>query len=165
MGFLGFKILKSNSRVKSKILYLLTNLNLRVFCKNINNVSHTDYSRTSGKLTELRSEEMRKIVEERVKLARSTAPQGSSDLLVRQPQVVARGTKKQLNPEILISNFVGYRPVMGRKQDESCMNKYLKSIMVNGLQDPGIGTRSAFIPEGAPLLDYSAVYQERMDSW
>ena len=159
MGFLGFKILKSNSRVKSKILYLLTNLNLRVFCKNINNVSHTDYSRTSGKLTELRSEEMRKIVEERVKLARSTASQGSSD------QVVALGTKKQLNPENLISVFVGYRPVMGRKQDESCMNKYLKSIMVNGLQDPGIGTRSAFIPEGAPLLDYSAVYQERMDSW
>ena len=43
MGFLDFKKLKSNSGVKSKIHYLLTNLKLKVFCKNINNVTHTDY--------------------------------------------------------------------------------------------------------------------------
>ena len=52
MGFLDFKNLKSKVGVKSKIQYLLTNLNLEVFCKNINNVTHIDYSRTSGKLTE-----------------------------------------------------------------------------------------------------------------
>ena len=40
------------------------------------------------------------------------------------------------------------------------MTKYLNRVMVNGLQDPGIGLRSAFLPEGAPLLEYLAVYQE-----
>lgn len=52
MGFLDFKNLRSKVRVKSKIQYLLTNLDLKVFCKNINNETHIDYSRTSGKLTE-----------------------------------------------------------------------------------------------------------------
>ena len=88
------------------------------------------------KIKEMRAEEMRKIVEERVKLARSAAPQGSSDLLVRQPQVVSWGSKLAFNKENLISPFVGYKPVMGRKKDEACMVKYLKKIMVNGLQDP-----------------------------
>jgi len=121
--------------------------------------------RSGDKIKELRAEEMRKIVEERVKLARSAAPQGSSDLLVRQPQVVSWGSKLAFNKENLISPFVGYKPVMGRKKDEACMVKYLKKIMVNGLQDPQVGPRPAFLPEGAPLLEYLAVYQERMDAW
>ncbi len=37
--------------------------------------------------------------------------------------------------------------------------------MVNGLQDPGIGLRLAFLSEIAPLLEYLSVYQEKMDSW
>ena len=131
----------------------------------------TDYKlycfrpRGGDKIKEIRAEELRKIVEERVKLARSAAPQGSSDLLVRQPQVVTWGSKLAFNKESLVTPFVGYKPVMGRKNDESCMVKYLKKIMVNGLQDPQVGPRSAFLPEGAPLLEYLAVYQERMDAW
>ena len=168
MGFLDFKYFKSNLGVQYKKLYLLTNLKLKVsktYRTITYYVTHDYCSREKGKLTEMRVEEMRKIVEERVRLARSTAPQGSSDLLVRQPQVVSWGTKKTFNPESLITVFVRYRPVMGRKQDESCMTKYLSRVMVNGLQDPGIGLRSAFLPEGAPLLEYLAVYQEKMDSW
>ena len=167
IGFLDFKMIKPNSGVQSKILYLLTNLKLKVsktYRTITYYVTHDYCSREKGKLTEMRVEEMRKIVEERVRLARSTAPQGSSDLLVRQPQVVSWGTKKTFNPESLITVFVRYRPVMGRKQDESYMTKYLNRVMVNGLQDPGIGLRSAFLPEGAPLLEYLAVYQEKMDS-
>ena len=144
IGFLDFKMIKPNSGVQSKILYLLTNLKLKVFKTHsliTNYVSHAYCSREKGKLTKLRSEEMRKIVEERVRLARSTAPQGSSDLPF----------KKTFNPENLVSIFVGYSPVMGQKQDESCMKKYLNRIIVNGIQDPGIGLRSAFIPEGTLL--------------
>ena len=107
-------------------------------------------SRTTEKI-----EEMRKTVEERAALARSAAPQGSSDLLVRQPQVVTWGSKMAVNKESLVSIFVGYKPVI----------KYLRKIMVNGLQDPQLGPKSAFLPEGAPLLEYLAVYQERMDAW
>ena len=107
-------------------------------------------SRTTEKI-----EEMRKTVEERAALARSAAPQGSSDLLVRQPQVVTWGSKMAFNKESLVSIFVGYKPVI----------KYLRKIMVNGLQDPQLGPKSAFLPEGAPLLEYLAVYQERMDAW
>ena len=79
----------------------------------------------------LRSEEMRKIVEERVRLARSTAPQGSSDLLVRQPQVISWGTKKTFNPENLVSMFVGYPPVMGWKQGESGINTSTQSWLMD----------------------------------
>ena len=117
------------------------------------------------KIKEMRAEELRKVVEDRVRLARSAAPQGSSDLLVRQPQNVTWGAKLTFNKESLVTPFVNYKPVMGRKRDEECMVKYLKKIMVNGLQDPQIGPRSAFLPEGAPLLEYLAVYQERMDAW
>ena len=104
------------------------------------------------RIKEMRAEEMRKVVEDRVRLARSAAPQGSSDLLVRQPQNVTWGTKLTFNKESLVTPFVRYKPIMGRKRDEECMIKYLKKIMVNGLQDPQIGPRSAFLPEGAPLL-------------
>ena len=123
------------------------------------------YYRRLEKLLEMRSEEMKKVVEERVKLARSAAPQGSSDLLVRQPQVISWGTNKTFNKESIVAKLVGYKPTMGRKQDESCMAKYLDRVMVNGLQDPKLGTRSAFLPEGAPLLEYLAMYQEGMDAW
>ena len=122
-------------------------------------------SRMAEKIKEMRAEEMRRVVEERVKLARSAAPQGSSDLLVRQPQVVTWGSKLAFNKENLVATLVGYKPVMGRKKDEACMVKYLGKVMVNGLQDPQLGPRSAFLPEGAPLLEYLAVYQERMDAW
>ena len=151
IGFLDFKMIKPNSGVQSKILYLLTNLKLKVFKTHsliTNYVSHAYCSREKGKLTKLRSEKMRKKVEERVRLERSMAPQGSNDLLIRQPQVISGVTKKTFNPEHLMSIFDGYPPVMGRKQDKSCMKKYLNRIMVNGLQDPGIGLRSAFIPKG-----------------
>ena len=75
IGFLDFKMIKPNSGVQSKILYLLTNLKLKVFKTYsliTNYVSHAYCPKEKGKLTELRSEEMRKIVEERVRLARST---------------------------------------------------------------------------------------------
>jgi hypothetical protein len=95
------------------------------------------------KIKEMRAEELRKVVEDRVRLARSAAPQGSSDLLVRQPQNVTWGTKLTFNKESLVTPFVRYKPVMGRKRDEECMVKYLKKVMVNGLQDPQIGPRSS----------------------
>ena len=151
IGFLDFKMIKPNSGVQSKILYLLTNLKLKVFKTHsliTNYVSHAYCSREKGKLTKLRSEKMRKKVEERVRLERSMALQGSNDLLIRQPQVISGVTKMKFNPENLVSIFVGYPPVRGRKQDESCMKKYLNRIVVNGLQHPGIGLRSAFIPKG-----------------
>ena len=75
MRFFDFKYFKSKLGVQSKKTYLLTNLKLKVFKTYFtitNYVSHAYCPKEKGKLTELRSEEMRKIVEERVRLARST---------------------------------------------------------------------------------------------
>ena len=160
----GLKVLRPGIRVKFNSKITITNHKIEIMYDMYYNVYYCR-SRTMEKIKEMRAEELRKTVEERVALARSAAPQGSSDLLVRQPQVVTWGTKMAFNKENLVSVFVGYKPVMGRKQDESCMIKYLRRIMVNGLQDPQLGPKSAFLPEGAPLLEYLAVYQERMDAW
>jgi hypothetical protein len=116
-------------------------------------------------MIELTPEQLREEVERRVKLARSTTPTGSSDLLVRQPQVMAWGNNKPLAKDLLIKEFVKYKPAMGRKQDEKCMGKYLDKVMKTGLQDPGLTPRNQFLPEGAPLLDWLAVRQESMDAW
>ena len=165
----GFKAVKLRGGVQLKIFNSLTNQSKMKYCIKIlyiylRRFKHY-YYRKLEKLPEMRSEELKKVVEERVKLARSAAPQGSSNLLVRQPQVVSWGTKKVFNKEDIIAKMIGYKPTMGRKQDESCMDKYLKRVMVNGLQDPKLGTRSAYLPEGAPLLEFLAVYQEEMDAW
>jgi len=165
----GFKVLKPRGRVQLKVHNNLTNqIRMKYFIKVLYKCLQMFkyyYYRKLESLPEMRSEEMKKVVEERVKLARSAAPQGSSDLLVRQPQVISWGTKKVFNKEEILAKIVGYKPIMGRKQDESCMDKYLKRVMVNGLQDPKLGARSAYLPEGAPLLEYLAVYQEGMDAW
>ena len=116
-------------------------------------------------MIELTPEQLRDEVERRVKLARSTTPTGSSDLLVRQPQVMAWGNNKPLAKDLVIKEFVGYKPAMGRKQDEKCMDKFLNKVMKAGLQDPGLTPRNQFLPEGAPLLDWLAVRQESMDAW
>ena len=165
----GFKVLKPKGQVQLKVHNSLTNqIRMKYFIKILYICLQRFkyyYYRKLEKLPEMRVEEMKDVVEERVKLARSAAPQGSSNLLVRQPQVVSWGTKKTFNKEAILTKMLGYKPVMGRKQDESCMDKYLKRVMVNGLQDPKLGTRSAYLPEGAPLLEYLAVYQEGMDAW
>jgi len=141
-----FKFLKSRGEVQLRVVNNATNQsnveNMRLNVYICIKILKYYYYRKPEKLPELRSEEMRKVVEERIKLARSAAPQGSSDLLVRQPQLVSWGTKKPFNKEDLVAKLVGYKPTMGRKQDEACMKKYLDKIMVNGLQDPKIGARS-----------------------
>ena len=160
----GLKDLRPGIRVKFYSKITITNHGIEIMYDMYYKVYYCR-SRVVEKIKEMRAEEMRKTVEERIKLARSAAPQGSSDLLVRQPQVVTWGSKMAFNKENMLSKFVGYKPVMGRNQDEPCMLKYLRKVMVNGLQDPQLGPRSAFLPEGAPLLEYLAVYQERMDAW
>ena len=83
-------------------------------------------------MIELTPEQLREEVERRVKLARSTTPTGSSDLLVRQPQVMAWGNNKPLAKDLLIKEFVGYKPAMGRKLDEKFMDKLLNKVMKAG---------------------------------
>ena len=84
----GFKVLKPKGRVQLKVHNNLTNqIRMKYFIKVLYKglqLFKYYYYRKLEKLPEMRSEEMKKVVEERVKLARSAAPQGSSDLLVRQ---------------------------------------------------------------------------------
>ena len=60
--------------------------------------------------------------------------------------------------------MLGYRPAMGIKRDEPCMRQSLNKASPNNLQDPELGKFCNFVPAGAPLLDFLAVYKEKMAS-
>ena len=40
-----------------------------------------------------------------------------------------------LDKENIIREFVGFTPVMNRKEDEECMSIFLDKVIVNGVQD------------------------------
>ena len=78
----GHKFLRLGNKVKSNSKDTMTNHKLKI----VYYICYKLYycrSRVTEKIKEMRAEKMRRTVEERVKLARSAAPQGSSNLLVR----------------------------------------------------------------------------------
>ena len=56
---------------------------------------------------------------------------------------------------------------MGKQNgnDEICMEKFLGVASTSSLQCPQFAPMSEFLPEGAALIDYLSVSQERIDTW
>ena len=74
-------------------------------------------------------------------------------------------TTGPLEKSMVIKNYCGYRPVMGRGTDASCMHKYLEKIEGDGIQKPQEINMEEFLPAGAPLLDFLAATVDRLESW
>ena len=61
-----------------------------------------------------------------------------------------------------MKKMIGYTPTMGLHRDEACKRRYLNATITYGLQDPELEDCKEFVPAGALLLDFLAVYQENM---
>ena len=70
-----------------------------------------------------------------------------------------------LDKAILMKEYCGYKPVMGRGTDALCMNKFLEKVSDDGVQIPRNINLNDFFPAGAPLLDFLATTVEREESW
>ena len=57
----------------------------------------------------------------------------------------------------IIWEFVGYTPVMNERKDAECMTAFLDSVIVNGVQDPGLTPFEEFLPRSAPLVDFLSI--------
>ncbi len=74
-------------------------------------------------------------------------------------------TTGPLEKSMVIKNYCGYRPVMGKGTDASCMHRYLEKIEGDGIQKPQEISMEEFLPAGAPLLDFLASTVDRLESW
>ena len=56
---------------------------------------------------------------------------------------------------------------MGKKNgnDEICIKKFLGVVSLSSLQFIQVASKSESLPEGAALIDYLFVSQERSDNW
>ena len=67
------------------------------------------------------------------------------------------GNGRVLDKEKIIREFVGYTPVMNKRKDEECMTTFLDSVIVNGVQDPGLTPFEEFLPRSTPLEDFLSI--------
>ena len=74
-------------------------------------------------------------------------------------------TTGPLEKSLLMKDYCGYKPVMGRGTDAACMNRYLEKIGDDGILIPKRVNIEDFLPAGAPLLDFLASTMERVESW
>ena len=70
-----------------------------------------------------------------------------------------------LDKSILMKEYCGYKPVMGRGTDAQCMHKFLEKVTHDGVQIPRNINLNDFFPAGAPLLDFLATTIEREETW
>ena len=54
---------------------------------------------------------------------------------------------------------------MNQFHDAECMDKFLNTVIPNGLQDPGLVPTDQFLPAGSSVLDFLAVSWERQGTW
>ena len=54
---------------------------------------------------------------------------------------------------------------MNQFHDAECMDKFLNTVIPNGLQDPGLVPTDQFLPAGSSVLDFLAVSRERQGTW
>ena len=67
------------------------------------------------------------------------------------------GHRRVLDKENIIREFVRYTPVMNERKDAKCMTAFLDSVIVNGVQDPGLTPFEEFLPRSAPLVDFLSI--------
>ena len=113
--------------------------------------------------------------------------QSSRDLTSRAARIMIKQRKQDYSPEMrmliprvnpnpwrttgpleksmIMKDYCGYKPVMGRGTDAACMNKYLEKIGEDGMLIPRRVNINEFLPAGAPLLDFLATTLDREESW
>ena len=74
--------------------------------------------------------------------------------IIPSPKENSWGHQRALDKENIIREFVGYTPVMNARKDAECMTAFLDSVIVNGVQDPGLTPFEEFLPRSAHLVDF-----------
>ena len=77
--------------------------------------------------------------------------------IIPRPKENSWGHRRVLDKEKIIREFVGYTLVMNERKDEECMTAFLDSVIVNGVQDPGLTPFEEFLPRSAPLADFLSI--------
>ena len=74
-------------------------------------------------------------------------------------------TTGPLEKSLIMKDYCGYKPVMGRGSDAACMNRYLEKSGEDGISIPKRISIDEFLPAGAPLLDFLASTVDRIETW
>ena len=74
-------------------------------------------------------------------------------------------TTGPLEKSLIMKDYCGYKPVMGRGTDATCMHKYLEKVGEDGILIPQRANMQDFLPAGAPLLDFLASTMDRVETW
>ena len=72
--------------------------------------------------------------------ARMERSETGHQFLIPRPKDNSWGHRRVLDKENIIREFVGFTPVMNRKEDEECMSIFLDKVIGNGVQDPGLNS-------------------------
>ena len=70
-----------------------------------------------------------------------------------------------LEKSLIMKEYCGYKPVMGRGTDAQCMHKFLQKVKEDGIQIPNHISLDDFLPAGAPLLDFLVSTVDRAETW
>ena len=100
-----------------------------------------------------------------MKECRMENPDTNHDLLVPRVKEDIWSKNGAAYKANLIRELTGRYPVMNQFHDAECMDKYLQTVMQDGLQDPGLVSPDQFLPAGSSILDFLAVSTERRDTW
>ena len=152
------------SRINNPITSVYIMLNICLFRKPLSPEMREAMKKD---LIVLSSADMSTEAANRMHTARCSAPQLGADILIKDPGSNTWGLDQPFDKHHIIQRLVGYRPTMGRKNgnDEICMEKFLGVASISSLQCPQFAPQSEFLPEGAALIDYLSVSQERMDNY
>ena len=89
--------------------------------------------------------------------ARMERSKTGHQFIIPRPKENSWGHRRILDKENIIREFVGFTPVMNRKEDEECMSKFLDKVIVNKVQDPGLTPFEEFLLRSAPLVDFLSI--------
>ena len=89
--------------------------------------------------------------------ARMERSETGHQFIIPRPKENSWGHRRVLDKEKIIREFVGFTPVMNRKEDEECMSMFLDKVIVNGVQDLGLTPFEEFLPRSAPLVDFLSI--------
>ena len=105
------------------------------------------------------------MARERIQEKRRQRSLPHDNLLIKQPRERLWGDKRLLGKFNFIEKLTGFKKRMTDHKDDRCMTAYLKAVMKDGLNHVELSSLRAFLPGGAPLLDFLAIDLERIDCW
>ena len=92
-----------------------------------------------------------------MRAARNERSEQEQQFMIPRPVENSWGKGQALNKERIIKEFCTFTPVMNKKRDQECMEKYLDIVKVKRVQDPGLTPFGEFLPRSAPLMDYLSI--------